>query len=64
MNGTGGDDVVDRDEPDVSLNEDHGPDEDPERDEALDPDEEVFDVEFDPELEKHDVHEADGELMA
>jgi hypothetical protein len=64
MNGTGGDDVVDRDEPDVSLNEDHGLDEDPERDEALDPDEEVFDVEFDPELEKHDVHEADGELMA
>jgi len=55
--------VVDRDEPDVSLNEDHGLDEDPERDEALDPDEEVFDVEFDPELEKHDVHEADRELM-
>jgi hypothetical protein len=55
--------VVDRDEPDVSLNEDHGLDEDPERDGALDPDEEVFDVEFDSMLEQHDVHEADVELM-
>jgi hypothetical protein len=59
----GGDDVVDRDEPDVSLNEDHGPEEDPELDAALDPGEDFFPVEFHPELEKHDVHEADEELM-
>jgi hypothetical protein len=55
--------VVDRDEPDVSLNEDHGTEASEARDPALEPDEEFFPVEFHPELEKHDLHEADGRLM-
>ena len=57
--------MAERNEPDVSLNEDHGPDEDPERDEALDPDEEVFEVEVNPDDEQLDVHahDADEELM-
>jgi hypothetical protein len=50
---------------DVSLDEDHGEDKDPEIDEALDPDDEpVFEVENDPRLETRDIHEIDEELRA
>ena len=41
---------MERSEPDVSLTEDHGDDDDPELDEALDPDEPVFEVDIDPEV--------------
>ena len=49
---------------DVSLEEDHGPDEGPEVDEALDPElgETQFEVEVDLELEQRDIHEADQDL--
>jgi len=49
--------------PDVSLEEDHGDDDDPEIDEALDPEfEPVFEVDVNPEDETRDIHEADTEL--
>jgi hypothetical protein len=54
------------DEParDVSLDEDHGEDEGPEFDEALDPElgETEFVVEVDLELERRDIHEVDESL--
>ena len=48
---------------DVSLQEDHGEDDGPEFDEALDPEfEKVFDVDNDPKLEEPDIHEVDALL--
>jgi hypothetical protein len=50
---------------DVSLDEDHGDESDePEFDEALDPElgETQFVVEFDLEMEQHDIHDVDQEL--
>jgi hypothetical protein len=48
---------------DVSLQEDHGEDDGPEFDEALDPEfEKVFDVDNDPKLEERDIHEVDALL--
>ena len=48
---------------DVSLHEDHGEDDGPEFDEALDPEfEKVFDVDNDPKLEERDIHEVDALL--
>ena len=48
---------------DVSLQEDHGEDDGPEFDEALDPEfEKVFDVDNDPRLEERDIHEVDALL--
>lgn len=49
--------------PDVSLTEDHGDDDGPELDEALDANFETeFEVAFDPATEQRDIHEVDEEL--